>query len=155
MFPDEYITRTLAGEYAHRKMFVTVDQNTIRVSVKACHDAIIGLATDTGDEKFVHTEVILGAEDNVGVWIRGRISGVIHEQVAGNYMDCNTYKDFWVQWAENGLSVGIGHDVPNRRILQWSEFNTTANPARAVSFTPGASANMSVKVFLDEGEQHE
>ena len=73
-FSDEYLTRTLSGEYAHNKMFVTVDQNAIRVSVQACHDAIIGLATDTGDENLVHTEVILGAENNTFVWIRDLVN---------------------------------------------------------------------------------
>ena len=132
-------------------MFVSLDQPELRFSVQSCRDAVLGFASEPEQAEFVHTELVLGADNNLQVRIKDPINDQVYETVFGSYLDCNSYRDFWVKWNDSQLSMGVGHEVSRNLVITWSEFNITTSPIRAVSFTPSGGTDASYKVFPAEG----
>ena len=97
---------------------LTVSGRTyVVVSVKACSDAQIVLATIVGNSDINATRVTLGSDGNMLTCIM-QVDNDGFKACARtpSVLDCNRKITFWVTWSEGDIYVGLGGVIGSRKM---------------------------------------
>ena len=133
-------------------MWVTLNKDSFRFSVKACWDVHVALAIhpfDNNTNTSMSHEVVIGTGRNTVSGIRDlRNNSFIAENFTGGILDCNEFRNLWISWADNQLMVGKGITIRQSTVLRLNGFNQTT---RAVSLTTGYEASGDWVVAKSEG----
>ena len=128
---ETYTTR----EYTYDQVQLDVrEQQYITFSVRACKDISVALFADFGDSSSILYRVHIGGWDAEASVIRRstvpdapNLVKVTHPPI----ISCESFRTFWVSWADGLIQMGYGRTVGLDTLMQWREVEELPTVKRA------------------------
>ncbi len=88
-------------------------------------------------EMFTSQFITAGAEGNIKSVIKDSVNGEIQASTDTTQkpLSCSDYKEFWLSWSTNHISVGTGGNIEYGKMVTWQ--TTDLNPIHAIGLATG------------------
>ncbi|XP_067665742.1 uncharacterized protein [Haliotis asinina] len=101
-------------------------KESLLLQVKGCSDLFVGLREKVGGDE---AAIGIGIFSNNGIMIKPCFTCTEKYGASSAYLDCTTFKPFWITWTGLTVKIGRGHDVGMQEIL-----STTSTKSYKVNF---------------------
>lgn len=125
--------------YMHDQGLDITGQTSIVFQVMNCNDAHVALSQTKGDDAHNTYEIVLGGWGNTQSVIRDCKQCHNFATAHTNHFDsCQTYRTFWISWANGVIKVGRESLVGHNMFMSWRD--PTPHPVNYIAFATGWGA---------------